>query len=238
MALNSNKAQAPANNRPKTPDLDAGNYMGRVVQVLDLGLQPQRPYKGEEKPPANEIMLTYELGTEFLKDEDGVELEDKPRWLSETFPLRHAKSELAKSTKRMKAFDPNNALQGDFAQLPNMACTITVGQWVSKQDPEKTGNSVLNITPAMKGFPVPELQNPPKVFDMDEPDMKIFGSLPEWLQGKMKDNLNYNGSALQAAVGEGAETPDPKPSVKAADTTEVVTNAAVTETTDETDSPY
>ena len=214
MALNSNKAQPPAGGFKRADPIEAGNYMGRVVQVLDLGLQPQRPYKGEEKPPANEIMLTYELGTEFLKDDDGEDLLDKPRWLSETFPLRHAKSELAKSTKRMVAFDPKGLLEGDFSQLPSMTCTITVGVWVSKQDDEKTGNNVINITPAMKGFPVPELVNPPKVFDLDEPDMEIFGSLPDWLQGKIKDNLNFAGSALQIAL-EGCIAPgDPKPAEK------------------------
>lgn len=208
MALNANKVEQPKGNFTKTPDLEPGNYMGRVVQVLDLGLQPQRPYKGEEKPPACEIMLTYELGTEFLKDEDGEDKLDKPRWLSETFPLRHAKADLAKSTKRMKAFDPNDALGGDFSQLPGMTCTVTVGTWVSKQDAEKTGNNILNITPAMKGFPVPELVNPPKVFDLDAPDMEIFGSLPDWLQGKMKDNLNFIGSPLaRALLGKLEEDP-------------------------------
>ena len=213
MALNSNKAPSSNNNRPKTPDLEAGNYMARVVQVLDLGLQPQRPYQGEEKPPAQEIMVTYELGTEFLVDADGNDQVDKPRWLSETFPLRHAKSELAKSTKRMKSFDPNNNLQGDFSRLPSMTCTVTVGQWVSKQDSTKTGNSVLNITPAMKGFPVPELVNPPKIFDLDEPNMETFGSLPDWLQDKIKSNLNFAGSALDKAMN-GSSAPKPVAAVK------------------------
>jgi len=208
MALNSNKEPAPQSNRPKTPDLEAGNYMGRVVQVLDLGLQPQRPFKGEEKPPAHEIMITYELGTEFLKDEEGKDMLDKPRWLSETFPMYNMSQDLAKSTKRMKAFDPNNNLEGDFSQLPGMTCTITVGQWVSKKDPKKTGNNVINITPAMKGMPVPELVNPPKVFDLDVPDMEIFGSLPDWLQGKMKDNLNFAGSPLDCVIK--GEVHDPK----------------------------
>lgn len=235
MALNSNKAQPPAGGFKRADPIEAGNYMGRVVQVLDLGLQPQRPYKGEEKPPANEIMLTYELGTEFLKDDDGNDLLDKPRWLSETFPLRHAKSELAKSTKRMVAFDPKGLLEGDFSQLPGMTCTITVGVWVSKQDAEKMGNNVINVTPAMKGFPVPELVNPPKVFDLDEPDMEVFGSLPEWLQDKIKSNLNFAGSQLDAVLSDGA---DPKAAEKKGDAAYAPAPAAGADVGDGDNNPY
>ena len=46
----------------------------------------------------------------------------------------------------------------------------------------------------------PELVNPPKVFVMDEPDLEIFLSLPNWLQDKIKDSLEYAGSPLEAAL--------------------------------------
>jgi hypothetical protein len=31
----------------------------------------------------------------------------------------------------------------------------------------------------------------------------VFNSLPEWLRDKIKENLNYEGSALQKLVGTG-----------------------------------
>ena len=31
--------------------------------------------------------------------------------------------------------------------------------------------------------------------------MEIFGSLPDWIQDKIKSNLEFNGSALQRALG-------------------------------------
>ena len=71
--LNAKKRQY--TNRPPVELLEANNYPARVVQVIDLGLQAQRPYQGKDKPPAYEIMLTYELGTEFMRDEDEI----KPR---------------------------------------------------------------------------------------------------------------------------------------------------------------
>ena len=207
MALNASKAPKSSGGGNKADPMEAGNYLGRVVQVLDLGLQKQRPYQGQEKPPVQELMLTYELGTEFLKDEEGNDREDKPRWISETFPLHHIDVDLAKSTKRIKTLDPANDLAGDFSQLINFPCTITIVNNVDKKDNTKIYNNVGNVTPPMKGFPVPELVNPPKVFDLDEPDMEIFGSLPDWLQEKISGNLNFNGSALQAAITGNAEAP-------------------------------
>ncbi len=202
MALNASKEPSSGGGKRADP-LEPANYLGRVVQVLDLGLQPQRPYQGQDKPPAHEIMLTYELGTEFLKDDDGNDLPDKPRWISETMPLRNLEQDLAKSTKRAKILDPTNAFGGDFAQMVGSECTVTVVQNPNKQDPTKVYTNVANVTPPMKGIPIPELVNPPKVFDLDEPDMEIFGSLPEWLQKKLKANLNFNGSKLQKLlVGE------------------------------------
>lgn len=206
MALNASQVPTSGGGGPKQAPIEAGNYLARLVQVLDLGLQEQRPYQGQDKPPAHEIMLTYELGTEFMKDDDGNDQEDKPRWISESIPLRNLSQDLAKSTKRAKVFDPDNALNGAFDQMVCKACTVTVVQNPKKGDPTTIYNNVANVTPPMKGIPVPELVNPAKVFDLDAPDMEVFGSLPEWVQTKIKGNLNFNGSLLQRLLA-GEEAP-------------------------------
>lgn len=198
MALNVNTAPK-GNGGKKSDPVDQGNYAARIVQVIDLGLQPQRPYQGNEKAPAHEIMMTYELGTEFLKDDEGNDDVTKPRWLSETFTLNHISKDMAKSTKRIKTIDPKNATGGDFSRVVNAPVTVTV---VHKPKPDGgVYVNVGNVTPPMKGMVVPELVNPPKVFMLDEPDLEIFKSLPEWLQEKIQSNLNYNGSKLQQALG-------------------------------------
>ena len=66
---NGNKQFAPQAN------IEPGTYPGRLVQLIDFGLQPQRPYMGKDKPPAQEIGLTYELVDEFMKDDDGNDIE-------------------------------------------------------------------------------------------------------------------------------------------------------------------
>lgn len=201
MSLNANKVAMPEGNRKKQAGVEAGNYLARLVQVVDLGLQNQRPFKGEEKPPAHVVMFTYELCTEFMKDEDGKDMEDKPRWISETFPFHNMKADLAKSTRRIKAIDSTGSCNGNVGDMLGMACTVTVVNNVNKKDPTKVYVDVGNVTPPMKGIPVPELKNDTRLFELEEPDMGVFKTLPEWIQNKLKENLNFNGSALQKALG-------------------------------------
>jgi hypothetical protein len=204
----------PAAKRVEQDVLEPGTYPARVAQVLCLGLQPQRPYQGEEKPPAVELMMTYELVDEFMKDEAGELLEDKPRWLSETFPFRSMEADLAKSTKRYKAIDPENVFDGDFSELVGCPCNVTV---VNNAKGEKVYTNVTNVSSMRPkdAARTPELKNDSKVFNPDEPDMKVFLALPDWLQEKIKANLEFNGSALQKALANPAGVKE-EPKEKAA----------------------
>ena len=192
------KAKATSNNKsmPGQEPVEAGTYAARIVQIIDLGLQAQPAWQGNEKPPTQEIMLTYELLDEFMIDEKGNEDESKPRWVSERFALRALSSDLAKSTKRYKALAPEG--DGDFAELVGEPCMVTLGVVTSK----KTGkqfNSVMNVS-AMRSkdaAKAPELKNDPRVFSLDDADVETFKKLPEWLQETIKGNLEYKGSLLE-----------------------------------------
>ena len=203
MALNAKKLKT--NNAPRVqqPDLEEGTYPARLVQIIDFGIQPQRPFKGEEKPPAHEISFTYELADEFCVDEKGEVDEEKPRWVSETFPFRSLEAELAKSTKRYKALDPNDDHDGDFTALVDTPCNITLV--VNAGTGKNAGKNYTNVAHVSAMRPkdaakAPALVNPTKVFVLDEPDLTIFLSFPDWIQEKIKGNLKYEGSVLQKAL--------------------------------------
>jgi len=240
-----NAAKAPKSNgggnRVEQPIIPAGTYPARVAQIIDLGMQPQQPYQGQEKPPAHEIMITYELVDEFMVDEDGKELEDKPRWISETMPLRHIDSDLAKSTKRYKALDPQMEHGGDFSELLGAPCNVLIITKVVKsgKNAGKERNYVDSIS-AMRprdAQRTAELQNEAKMFTLEEPDLTIFRSLPEWLQGKIQENLEFNGSALQAALdGGGKVKEEPEDEYEEAD--RVAAEEAQAEDSDEDDKPW
>lgn len=192
MTLNANAL--PKTGGKKFDPVDIGNYPARVVCIYELGLQSQRPYKGKEKPPRNEVMFTYELVSEFLQDEDGNDMEDKPRWISETFGFYPLTADMAKSTKRYNVLDPKNEHKGDFSKLIETPCTITV-----VHNKASNGNVYANVsavTPPMKGMSYPELKNSPKVFDRTNPDMEVWEAMPEWIQKKIKEGLDFKSTTL------------------------------------------
>lgn len=208
MSINAKKVPV-ASNRVAQPLLEDGVYPARTVQIIDFGLQEQRPYKGEPKPPAHEISITYELVDEFMVDKEGVELEDKPRWVSETFPLRNLEADLAKSTKRYRALDPNDTTDGDFSLLTNIPCNVSLS---NNETGGKVYTNVTNVG-AMRprdAAKCPELQNDVRVFVLSDPDMEVFNAFPDWIKEKLKNNLNFKGSKLEELL-EGGEEEKEKP---------------------------
>lgn len=200
MALNTKKIPS-TGNRIAQPELEPGVYPARVVQILDFGLQPQRPYKGQEKPPAYMISITYELVDVFMVDEEGNEIEDKPRWVSETFPIYSLDADKAKSTLRYKALDPQEVFEGDFSKLLDTPCNVTI---VINKSGDKVYTNVANVA-AMRprdAAKCPELQNEARFFDLDNPDMEVFNSLPDWIKEKISTNLEFKGSPLEKLLGE------------------------------------
>ena len=199
MPLNANKVPFAGGDFVQQEVLEAGVYPARLVQVVDMGLQNQPPWQGQERPPAYQIGLTYELVDEFMKDEDGNELEDKPRWVSEIINLYSLESDRAKSTQRYFALDPEQEFEGDFSQLVNTPCNIALVVSEGKKGPRNYVGSVATMRPK-DAAKCPELKNECKVFSLDEPDLEIFNKLPEWIREKIKENLEYHGSPLEALL--------------------------------------
>ena len=233
MGLNAKRVASAGNsNRVEQANIEPGVYPARLVQIISLGVQPQRAFQGKEKAPVAEIMLTYELVDEFMKDEDGNDLEDKPRWVSESFPFHNLKADLAKSTKRYMAFDPTESYDGDWSKCIGQAINVTM---VQNKNGDRIYDNVANIA-AMRpkdAAQCPELVNPSKVFDLEEPDMEVFNALPKWIQEKIIGNLNFKGSALEAAL---ADAPKESPKEEKAAKPKKVREAPPAD--DEDDNPY
>lgn len=209
MGLNAKKApKSGGGNTNRQPPIEIGTYDCRLVQLIDLGIQPQKPYRGNPKPPVHMIMMTYEFLDEFCIDEDGNEMEDKPRWLSEIIPFLNLECDLAKSTKRYHALDPSGEADGDFPLLLANCCHVTVSHNPREGEPDNPYQNIASVT-AMRSkaaAKAADLVNDAKVFLIDEPDLDVFRSLPEWVQDKIKAGLEFAGSALDMALqSEGTE---------------------------------
>ena len=178
-------------------------YPARIVQLVLMGVQPQRPYNGVAKDPQERLYVGYELSHEFCKDEDGNVQADQPRWLGEDFPFYSLDADRATSTKRYHAIDATGQYGGDWLKMLGAPCQLTL-----TREPRKNGkgdtNYVSNVAGplAVPNYEQPALVNEPRVFDFYNPDMEVFAKLPKWLQERIKGAVNYPGSKLEAALKE------------------------------------
>ena len=212
--LNAKNKKRPVDpNRVVQEPIDEGTYPCRVVDIIELGLQPQAKHKGKSKPPVERIYLNYELTDEFCLDKNGEEDEKLPRWQSEDFPYYPLDMKTATCNKRLKAIDPKNEVDGDWAEIGGMAVNVTFYHNV-KGDTTYINVSACTAIRRKEVKDVAELQHPVRVFDIDDPDMEVFYSLPNWLQNKITDNLNFEGSVLEEAIEnydeEKQEEPEPE----------------------------
>lgn len=199
MSLNLNN-QKKGGGGVKQDILEVGTLPARLVRVIDLGIQPQAAYQGQDKPPAHMVDFTYELLDVFMLDKDGKEDESKPRWISESFPIHHPSADLAKSTKRAKALDPNEDYDYDLTRMVGAPCMVTIGH---KQSKGKTYANIIGVTTMRNkdAEKAPALKNDPVVFTLDDPDMEVFNKFPDWIKEKIQGNLEFKGSKLQKALG-------------------------------------
>ena len=199
MSLNTNDLPASGGN---IDPMEPGTYPARTVAIIDLGMQAQPAFQGKDKPPVNMIGLTYEFVDEFMKDEEGEDIEDKPRHLTEMMPLYRLEAEKAKSTARYKALDPTNVHKGDFSKVVDVPVMVTV-----VHNPRKEGGVWENIggITAMRSKDTnkcPALKNDAITFNLDAPDVLDFNALPPFIQKKIKDGLEYKGSKLWDVIGD------------------------------------
>lgn len=207
MSLNAAKASTGGGNRPDP--VAVGTYPARLVQVVDLGVQPRRPYKGEAKDPIQMIRCTYELTTEFMKDENGADDVTRPRWISEDFPFYSLGADRAKSTQRYLALDPTTHMEGDWEMMVGLPVALTIVHNPKRDDPSIVYANIGSTSPIMKGMEVAPLVNDQTVFSLDNPDAEVFNSFPDFLQEKIKGNINFEGSLLEATLTGGAVAAQP-----------------------------
>lgn len=194
MSLNMNKTAPSAKQRKLLTD---GQHMARIVEVIDLGLQKQMPWKGEEKPPAYMMYITFEFPNERID----VQGESKPMWKSKDLKL--SSHEMSICFKWYNKLDPKNEFGGDWSKLIGKECAVLIIHEEGKgKNTGKTFDKIADVMPLMAGMTVPELENDPKLFDLGSPNLDVFNSLPSWLQDKVKGNLEYENSKLYRLLNQ------------------------------------
>lgn len=82
----------------------AGTTLARLVDYIEVGVHPQKAFKGKEKKPANKVYITFELlGTKYTKE---IEVDGKKKTIADriTVPLTlslHEKASFKKLFKKL-----------------------------------------------------------------------------------------------------------------------------------------
>jgi hypothetical protein len=206
----SNKGSGGDRPKPK-----AGSQAARVVHVVDLGVQPRKPYMGKEKKPARMVWVNFELPNDKFDFKGEGKLE--PHRIS-TAPMTASNDPKAALYKLMNSLDPQGMLAGDLTKLVNTPCLVTV---VYNKQPLPDGSTAVyaNLSQVIQypdsiPVPVPPLSIEGGSFSFDSPDIKVWESLPSFIQEKIKGALNFKGSAVEKMLQE-AQAAQPAVDAKA-----------------------
>ena len=170
------------NFRPVPP----GSYIARCYQVIDLGTQTEEGKFGVKS--AHKIRLSWEVHGE---DDDGkpltitVDGRSVPMTVSKNYTVSlHEKAALRRELVawRGRDFTPEEARAFDVSKLLGAWCLINVTNTTGNNG--KTYANVAGLSPLPKALAA---SKPPGVhelvcFNLDDPDMGVFDSLPPWLQ--------------------------------------------------------
>lgn len=182
----------------------AGVHIGRCYSLIDLGTQTTNGQYGEKQQ--HKIRVAWEL---FGEDEDGqpltidVDGKEMPMTISKSYTVSlHEKAGLRKDLAawRGRDFTEEEAKAFDVSKLIGAYCMVNV---TTSENNGKTYSNVAGLTPlpaALKNAK-PAAVHPNVIFNLDEPDMKVFASFHEKLQEAIKSSPEW-----KSAAGSAGET--------------------------------
>ena len=177
-----------------------GAYIGRCYSLIDLGTQLTSGQYGEKLQ--HKIRIGWEL---FGEDENGealtIDVDGKtmPMTISKSYTVSlHEKAGLRKDLAawRGRDFTDEEAKGFDVAKLLGAYCMVNI---TTSESNGKTYSNVAGLTPlpgALKNAkPAPVHEH--VVFDLDKPDMAVFGGFHEKLQDAIKRSPEWARLARQ-----------------------------------------
>lgn len=193
-----------------------GQQLARCVGLIDLGIQ-QVSYKGELKDPAQQVEILFELPFDLVTiEKEGEEAVQKPRWISKRINVKNG--EKATLTKLKKRLGLNKLL--DIVNLP-VWLTIEHKEYVKDGETKKyAGIAMVSpysapIDPTTgqpsTTFVMPELVEPPRLFDFDSPSKEVWDKLPDFQKDYIKRALNFD--KISGVAVHQATKPAPVPPV-------------------------
>jgi len=185
----------------------AGVHIGRCFSLIDLGTQHSSGQYGEKFQ--HKVRISWEL---FGEDENGepltIDVDGKtmPLTISKSYTMSlHEKAGLRKDLAawRGRDFTDEEARGFDVSKLIGAYCMVNV---TTSESNGKTYSNVAGLTPlpaALKNAK-PAAVHENVLFNLDEPDLKVFDSFHEKLQEAIKKSpewaQKYGGSFTEPAT--------------------------------------
>jgi hypothetical protein len=159
--------------------------IARCYRLIDLGTQ-KKIYNGVVKGEGRKIRAVFELlGEDRMQD-------GRPFVLSKTWLLSmYEGSSLRKdlTSWRGKSFTQEEASSFDVSKLLGAYCMLNLVE--EKGEDGKLRVNISSITPMVKGLPKPPGVNEVEIFDLDNPDMRLFDTFSDNLKGIIQGSREW-----------------------------------------------
>ena len=178
--------------------IPAGNYQGVCYQVLDLGTH-HVDFNWEGKHVVGDyhkVQVTWEIPSErieIVRDDQPLDL---PRVISKEYNLT-----LGKKANLRKDLESWRGCSFTTKELDgfNLIQVLKANAQINILHNDKGYANVAAVTPLMKGMPKLEAENPIVSFSIENDGFDNLPELPEWIENKIKESLEY-----QEYCGKGA----------------------------------
>lgn len=168
--------------------LPPGEYEGRLVYIADLGLQ-SRDYKGEEKPPCQQISLGIEICGQSVTIDD----EEVPKLLwTKPFNIFAKLNDKGKEMELYQVFNPKaeEGTVADWDKYMGDPCSVYITNREGKGDYQgKVFEEIGKVSPIPSKYrsSVPEARLTPAIGDaedLENPATKAMYGLVKFVHNK------------------------------------------------------
>jgi len=170
----------------------AGNHLARCYRVIDLGTQ-KTTWQGVEKA-AKKVQIVWELHGEDaegnpLNTDDGRPLSVQRRFT----PSLGAKAKLREIlvSWRGRPFTPDELEGFKLQNILGAWCMLTLTHETRNEKTYVNVSSVTSVPSTIKKMGLPEPYNENIWFDIDEPDMDVFNSFPDYLKEVIQNSPEW-----------------------------------------------
>lgn len=181
-----------------------GVWVARCFRMVDMGTQVSTgQWAGKA---SRKIHVEWEV---FGDDEDGpltIEINGKsmPLTISKSYTASmNEKATLRKELQawRGKPFTDEEAAQFDVSKLVGAYCMLNITHSESGNGKVYANIAGISPVPAALKNSKPAGVHKDQVFDLNNPNMDVYESLPKWLQDKIAESPEFDGAAQLETAG-------------------------------------